>query len=565
MALLCAGDVHPRRRSRLAAVPLAFTAACFAALGWGYARGCGPSTALAAQTVPASSVIATPLTKLATPSRFPPAPGPQFPLEGDEVGSTLLRPTAADWLDAPAGPAWSAACASVVAAIAAALALLARRWARRSAGLLAVPPPLYTAVVPQPSIAMASLFGLKPPPFINPLTLNSVGLVGQWEDVAGNYISFPPSSQRIKGVVYFLGGFFFGRVPQVLYRNLLDEVVRAGYVVVATPYQLQGFDYHELLEGIVLRVNSTDGFLRKKLADLGVSAADLPSYAIGHSCGALLTFLIESFHPDLARQRTGGSAFIAYNNRRATDAIPGLDAVVSPLAKALYNEAGPLPGGSTVGEAIGQQLSQFRDALRGAVQASASLPLIPPIVQKELLPFEDQVAPLSAQIGPLLAAVAKDELNFNPTSDEIRQKGTEAYDAPRTLVVQFDNDTLDETPALLETLRSIERVAGKLQYEKLPGNHFTPLAQDPLPLDRELPPDAKAIAEALNTLSGGLDQQVRSAALNDYRQLARVLLQWLEDGEADFRARRAKPAEPPVSDVPGEWDPEKYDDVEPSA
>lgn len=34
--------------------------------------------------------------------------------------------------------------------------------------------------------------------------------------------------------------------------------------------------------------------------------------------------------------------------------------------------------------------------------------------------------------------------------------------------------------------------------------------QDPLPLDRELPPDAKAIAEALNTLSGGLDQQVHA-------------------------------------------------------
>ena len=35
------------------------------------------------------------------------------------------------------------------------------------------------------------------------------------------------------------------------------------------------------------------------------------------------------------------------------------------------------------------------------------------------------------------------------------------------------------TPALQSTLRAIGRLEGRVRYEKLPGNHFTPLTQVP--------------------------------------------------------------------------------------
>jgi hypothetical protein len=416
-------------------------------------------------------------------------------------------------------------------------------------------------------MAMATIFGIQAPPLINPFTVQSVGLLGPWEEVAGNFVAGPPVTQRLKGVVYFLGGFFFGRVPQLSYRNLLEEMVRDGYLVVATPYQLQGFNYYEVVESVLLRAESTEGFVLRKLEAYGVKApSDVPVFAVGHSCGALLQLLVESYHPDVARRRTGGTVLLSYNNKPVMEAIPGLESVVSPIARALYSDSGPtLPGGGSIGEALNQSFGQLRTAVRGAIESTASLPIVPPFVRKELLPFEEQLAPFTGQIGSLLEAVAKDELKFNPTATEIRRQATTAYDAPRTLVVQFENDTLDETSELRTLLQQTERVAGKVQYEKLPGNHFTPLTQDPLPLDRDLPPDARAIADALNRLSGGFDQRVRSAALADYRQLARVLLQWLDDGVTQFNPKSPVTEVAEAVALAADWDPEKYNDVEPSA
>jgi hypothetical protein len=62
------------------------------------------------------------------------------------------------------------------------------------------------------------------------------------------------------------------------------------------------------------------------------------------------------------------------------------------------------------------------------------------------------------------------------------------------------------------------------------------LVQDPLPLDRDLPADAKAIAQALNALSGGLDQRLRTAALSNYTGLSAVLgsCEWAVIGGRDW-------------------------------
>ena len=47
----------------------------------------------------------------------------------------------------------------------------------------------------------------------------------------------------------------------------------------------------------------------------------------------------------------------------------------------------------------------------------------------------------------------------------------------RNLILQFQNDTIDESPALAEALRANSLVAPRLTYRTLPGDHTRPLLQ----------------------------------------------------------------------------------------
>jgi hypothetical protein len=380
------------------------------------------------------------------------------------------------------------------------------------------------------------------------MTISSLGLTGGWEEVFGNYARLPPVGSRIKGVVYFMGGFFFGAVPQVTYRTLCDQLVQKGYVVVACPYQLDGFDYEAIARGIVMRMRAADAWVDGKLSERGMESSAIPQFAVGHSCGALMHYMIELYHPELAKKRTGGCALISFNNKNATDAIPGLNEFVAPLSSALYTEVPTLSGAPSVGDAIGLRYNQLRDAVRSGLESASELPFVAPIVKNELLPLEQQIAPVLGQVGPLLQSVAKTDRNFTPTAAELTLKAEESYNAPRTLLVQFENDTLDETPTLQTTLAGVDRLDGTVQCEILTGTHFTPLTQDPLPLDGDLTPDAQALAQAINSLSGGFDQQIRSAALSDYERLATVLNRWLDQGVDAFEAASAASAEEPASE-----------------
>lgn len=44
-----------------------------------------------------------------------------------------------------------------------------------------------------------------------------------------------------------------------------------------------------------------------------------------------------------ARRRTGGTVLLSYNNKPVMEAIPGLESVVSPIARALYSDSGANP------------------------------------------------------------------------------------------------------------------------------------------------------------------------------------------------------------------------------
>lgn len=56
----------------------------------------------------------------------------------------------------------------------------------------------------------------------------------------------------------------------------------------------------------------------------------LPVVGIGHSCGALLQLLITCLFPDTPR---AANALISFNNKPVTEAVPGFEELILPLAK----------------------------------------------------------------------------------------------------------------------------------------------------------------------------------------------------------------------------------------
>lgn len=68
--------------------------------------------------------------------------------------------------------------------------------------------------------------------------------------MGANYVFRPPADAGPpRGIVHFLGGAFVGAAPQVAYGALLKKLAAAGYVVIATPFQLR-FDYLELCDQV---------------------------------------------------------------------------------------------------------------------------------------------------------------------------------------------------------------------------------------------------------------------------------------------------------------------------
>ena len=108
-----------------------------------------------------------------------------------------------------------------------------------------------------------------------------------------SYVCRPPVSRPPRGCVFFLGGAFVGAAPQLAYSALLQRLAESGYVVLATPFELQ-FDYLALCEAVLAKAEPAH-------AQLVEEYGELPLVGVGHSCGALLHVLLSS-----AFRGTGG-------------------------------------------------------------------------------------------------------------------------------------------------------------------------------------------------------------------------------------------------------------------
>ena len=188
-------------------------------------------------------------------------------------------------------------------------------------------------------IAAALVAFLGPAPLRSPRRAPQITCVAR-ADEHGNFVLRPPGTARPRALVHFLGGAFVGAAPHLTYATLLRTLAGAGYRVCATPYELR-FDHLALCDDVAERAEPTLLRLQAEHSEAAAAgapgpSAPLPIVGVGHSCGALLLLLTTAFFRGADTPLPyAANALISYNNKPASESIPLLRSVVTPLAAGL--------------------------------------------------------------------------------------------------------------------------------------------------------------------------------------------------------------------------------------
>ena len=128
-----------------------------------------------------------------------------------------------------------------------------------------------------------------------------------------------------------------------------------------------------------------------------------------------------------------------------------------------------------VGHSMGSKLHLLINSLFNVQRAGNILISYNNFPVKRSIPFLDQVdsVPFLEQFD-LNRSI--DNFEFTPSPTETNDIIKTSYQTRRNLLIQFTNDTLDQTAELSPIL--LERFPNMVVSRQLPGNHLTPLGQE---------------------------------------------------------------------------------------
>jgi hypothetical protein len=135
-----------------------------------------------------------------------------------------------------------------------------------------------------------------------------------WQEISGSWVLIP---RRPIGVVHFLGGAFVATAPNLTYRCLLEQLGKAGYAVIATPF-VNTLDHAAIARSVL---NRFENILERLQATNALGQSYLPIYGVGHSMGCKLHLLIGSLYS----VERAGNILISFNNYPVRRAIPFIE------------------------------------------------------------------------------------------------------------------------------------------------------------------------------------------------------------------------------------------------
>jgi hypothetical protein len=323
-------------------------------------------------------------------------------------------------------------------------------------------------------------------------------------ELAGGCVAVAPSRQRPRALVHFCGGAAAGAAPSLTYGLLVDSLADGGYTVVCTPYNLT-FHHDRCARAVHAAFGAAVAELRADRERHWAAPAGAPVHGVGHSNGALLHLLMGA----MCAPPYASAALLSFNNRPVGGAVPVPLAPVQAAVQALRG------GGPSLEQVVASAATEAVSSLLGLARDAGA--------QEGALRALRQAAPALAQFGGVFDEVGDGQMDFTPAPEATRALVDAQYAVPRTLVVRFSDDSIDQSPEVAALLLGRGggggggAARGSVAELALPGTHLTPLGAAPQwrPGGAFSPADAAA-------------QAVLAAAAGDGRRLAGRLLEWLD-------------------------------------
>ncbi|KAI8110480.1 hypothetical protein M9435_002154 [Picochlorum sp. BPE23] len=257
--------------------------------------------------------------------------------------------------------------------------------------------------------------------------------------------NFQRNNTNIKGVVHFLGGAFAGAAPSSLYSGLIQGLSKAGFLVLSTPYQVT-FKHDDCARSLYERFDMLYSEAVAVCSERYPDVSSVPCIAVGHSNGALMHSLMSSMY----ESRYAASILISFNNREVKEAVPvPLDPLRDVATQLQRQAAGTLEDQSNALE------TRARDLVRD-------------------LTSDIEIETSTSQVGSVLDEVADGNLEFSPSPQENAVLISEGYSVPKTLILQFQDDSIDQSKELFRMLKRGRRRS--VTYVSLDyGSHVSPV------------------------------------------------------------------------------------------
>eukprot|EP00471_Norrisiella_sphaerica_P002886 CAMPEP_0184479466 /NCGR_PEP_ID=MMETSP0113_2-20130426/1182_1 /TAXON_ID=91329 /ORGANISM="Norrisiella sphaerica, Strain BC52" /LENGTH=740 /DNA_ID=CAMNT_0026857559 /DNA_START=1481 /DNA_END=3703 /DNA_ORIENTATION=- len=347
-----------------------------------------------------------------------------------------------------------------------------------------------------------------------------------WEKVAGAWVKMPPKGTEWKAVVHFTGGAFASILPKLTYGSLLERLANRGVLIIATPYAT-GFDYNKCVrEAFQMYADASEELSYDIDPVSGKSVRSLPVFGVGHSLGSVVQLLGGSTE-SYAMENRKGNILMSFNNRPASESVPMIGKTVGQEMSA--NGMGSLApmveqmleNPEMLNSEMGSQVNMMINML---LQNPSQLAQMTPMLEMfGISPDQlDEILPALRQIQVLSADMSAGINEFKPTREEIQNLVTQSYPTKRNLLIQFTEDSIDETPALEAILSSI---SDGVQRVAVPGGHTKPIVLNMKKAPSELEsqfPGTQAEMQSSRSMSSVLAER-------DMDYLADIIMDFIDE------------------------------------
>lgn len=309
-------------------------------------------------------------------------------------------------------------------------------------------------------------------------------------------VLLPPAAvERPTAIIHFVGGTFFGSNPKLWYRSLLESIVRstsAAIVVTPIPVTLFKNPLQHVRLSRKLQASFKHAWFTVLEDEYGTDILqDIPLCGLGHSLGARLLTVLTTLNQNtpMAMDRRGRVAtgsippyksmcLVSFTNYGAKVGIPGVAALRKESKKReQYNNNNNRRARSRDRKSSSSNRNRYYDGYDDDYDPdyddndSTADEEWAELVEE----LQETVSEQANRIQTALTPNAKD-LEFVPSPDRLWKAIREdaRYDVNTTLVVQFDDDSIDQSSQLAQALHSTN--SSEVRFARLRGNHLTPVS-----------------------------------------------------------------------------------------